>query len=110
MRNIKLAGMLRREVSDILLNDLKDPRIGFITITHVEVTKDCRYARIYFSIYGANKEKDEAKKGLESATGFVRKLIGERIRMRFVPEIEFKLDESVEEGFRMDELFKRIKK
>lgn len=110
MRNIKLAEALREEVSDILHNEIKDPRIGFLTITRVDVTGDCRYARIYYSVYGTKNDKEEARKGLESAAGFVRRLIGERIRMKFVPEIEFKLDESVEYGFYMDELFKKIKK
>ena len=110
MRNIKLAQAIRHEVSDILHDELNDPRIGFITVTRVDVTPDCRYARIYYSIYGGKKDKDKTEKGINSARGFVRKLIGERIRMKFVPEIEFKLDESIEYSIHIDELFKKIKK
>lgn len=104
MRFEKVAQELKREISAIVHNELKDPRIGFITITHLDLTPDLRYARVYFSILGDKNNKAKSLEGLKNATGFIRRKIGERIRLRYVPEIVFKLDESGEHSFRISKL------
>lgn len=101
---------LRQEISKIVLDEIKDPRLGFITITKVELTKDLRYAKIYFSVLGEMKEKNLALKGLNSAKGYIRTLIADRIKLRFVPDIAFKIDESMEHTKEIYDLLDRIKK
>jgi ribosome-binding factor A len=109
IRAERVEGQLKKEISKILLEDLKDPRIGFVTITRIELTGDIRYARIYFSILGDDKAKEESLKGIKSAVGFIRKLIAERIKLRYVPELFFKLDNSLEYSINLEKTFERIK-
>lgn len=101
---------LRQEVSRILLDEIKDPRLGFLTITKVELTDDLRYARIYFSVLGEEKEKRLALKGLNSAKGYIRGLLSERINLRFMPDIEFKIDQSLEHTKEIYDILDKIKK
>lgn len=101
---------LRQEISRIVLGEIKDPRIGFITITKVELTKDLRYAKIFFSVLGEAKDKALALKGLNSAKGYIKGLIADRIKLRLVPEISFRIDESIEHTKEIYDLFERIKK
>lgn len=105
----KVAEALKKEVSLIIHDELKDPRLGFITVTGVEVTKDLREAKIFFSVLGKDEERQSTKEALDSALGFIRKLIAERIRLRFVPEITFKEDRSSEYGARIEEILNEIK-
>lgn len=101
---------IRQEISKIVHDEIKDPRIGFITITKVELTKDLRYAKIYFSVLGEMKDKELALKGLSSAKGYIRGLIGDRIKLRFVPDIAFKIDDSLEHTKEIYGLLDKIKK
>ena len=87
---------IRQEVSLIIQNEIKDPRLGFLTITGVELTPDLRYARIYFSTLGEQKDKFLALKGLRSAKGYIKGRLADKIKLRYMPEIEFKIDESLE--------------
>lgn len=87
---------IRQEISKIVQNEIKDPRLGFLTITGVELTKDLRYARVYFSTLGETKDKVLALKGLRSAKGYIKGRLADKIKLRFMPEIEFKIDESLE--------------
>ncbi len=106
----RVAQFLKEELSQIIREELKDPRIGFVTVTRVNITADLRYARIYVSIMGEEKEKKETFKGLESARGFVRRLIGERIRLRYTPDIEFKIDDSIEYSIRISKVIDEAKR
>ena len=108
-RSERVKQILKEEISKILEYELKDPRIGLVTVTRVELTNDLRHAKVYFSVIGDEGKKEQARKGVESATGFVRKLIGERIRLRFLPEIVFKYDDSVEYAQRISEVLDKIK-
>lgn len=94
---------IKRELTDIL-RKMKDPRIGFVTVTDVEVSNDLRYVKAFVSVLGDEEAKRQSMKGLESATGFVRTEIGRRIRLRHTPEITFKFDPSIERGARINEL------
>jgi ribosome-binding factor A len=110
-RQERLSALIREEISEILLRRVKDPRISsnFIVITEVEISKDLRYARIYVSVYGSEEEKRETMKGLESAKGFIRSELGKDLRIRFIPEISFELDESLERGDRILKKLKELK-
>jgi ribosome-binding factor A len=99
---------LRQEISKIVHDELKDPRLGFVTITRVELTKDLRFARIFFSVLEDHK-KSSTLKALKSATGFIRRLIGERVKLQFVPDIAFALDESFAHTKRVYDILERLK-
>jgi ribosome-binding factor A len=109
IRAERVEGQLKKEISKILQEDLKDPRVGFVTITRIELTADLRFARIYFSIMGDDAAKEESLKGIKSAMGFIRKLIAERMNMRYVPELYFKLDNSAEYSIELEKTFERIR-
>ena len=96
-------------MGSIIHDELNDPRLGFITIMRAEVTKDLRMVKVYFSVFGSQKQKDKAGDGLESAAGFIRKRLGEHLKLRFVPEIIFKLDESVEYSINISQKIERLK-
>ena len=100
---------VKEEVSRIIQMEVKDPRLEFVTITHVEVSRDLQHAKVYFSVLGNSAKIEEAKQGLNSARGFVRKLIGQRIRMRYTPEIAFVFDRSIAYGMRIEETIERMK-
>lgn len=101
---------LKKEISSIIHEELKDPRIGFITITRVDVTPDLRYARIYFSILGEDETKQQSLEGLKSAAGFIRRLIGQRLNLRFVPEIVFIRDDSIEYSIELEKRLNQLQK
>lgn len=105
----RVAEQMKKELGDIILQKLKDPRIGFVTVTDVEVTGDLQQATVYISVLGSDKEKDQTLKGLSQAKGFIRTEIGQRIRLRITPEIEFKFDESIAYGSRIESLLSQVK-
>ena len=110
LRPERVQEALRQEISRVALEEIKDPRIGFLTITKVELTKDLRYAKVYFSVLGGAKEKALALKGLNSAKGYIKGMVADRIKLRLVPEISFRIDESIEHTKEIYDLFERIKK
>lgn len=105
----RLAETIKKEVSNMLREELKDPRIGFVTITGVEVSKDLRYANIYTSILGSPSDQKASMTALLKAQGFIRSELGRRIRLRYTPEITFKLDESIGRGSRLIALMEEVK-
>ena len=96
LRVEKLQELIKQEMSKMLLREIKDPRIGFVTVTDVEMTGDLREAKIYVSIMGNDEQIQSTLEGLQSALGFIRREIGRRIRLRFTPEISFALDNSLD--------------
>jgi ribosome-binding factor A len=108
-RQEKLAQAIKKEISGIIQEELKDPRLGFMTITAVELTPDYKYANVFFSVLGQEQDYKKAKNALNSALGFIRRLIAQRIRFRFVPEIVFKEDRSCEYGFKIEKILNEIK-
>lgn len=107
----RISEETKRILSDILANDLKDPRISTMTsIVSVEVTNDLRYAKIFVSVLGDDKEKEDTIEGLKSAKGYVRKELGNRLDIRYTPEPIFYLDQSIEYGIYMSELIDKVKK
>jgi ribosome-binding factor A len=101
---------LRQEISRIVQLEIKDPRLGFLTITSVDLTKDLRYAKVYFSVLGEEKDKRLALKGLNSAKGYIKGLLSDRIKLRYMPDIEFKIDESYEHTKKVLDILDQIKK
>jgi ribosome-binding factor A len=101
---------IRQEVATLIQNEIKDPRVGFLTVTKVELSKDLRYARVYFSTLGETKNKELALKGLNSAKGYIKGRLSDRIKLRYMPEIVFKIDDTLEHTQRIYELMNRIKK
>ena len=107
-RSEKVAEAIHEMVSGLLIKGLKDPRIGFVTITGVKVTDDLHLATVFFTVIGSEEERRATEKGLNSARGFIRKEMGRNLRMRYIPDIVFKYDESVEYGSRIESLLREI--
>ncbi len=108
LRIEKLQELIKQEMSKMLLTDLKDPRIGFVTVTDVEMTGDLREAKIFVSVMGGAEQVKNSLEGLNSALGFVRREIGQRIRLRFTPEISFALDTSLDYGDHIQKLLLQV--
>lgn len=104
----RVAELIKKEVSSLLQKEIKDPRIGFVTVTDVEVSGDLRHAKVFISIL--NGDKEETMEGLAATEGFVRREIGKKIRLRYIPEIMFRYDESIETGTRVFKILEEMKK
>lgn len=105
-RSERMAEQLRRELAEIVRDEIKDPRLGFMSFTEVRMSRDLSHAVIYCSFFNAEKEK-ESIEVLNHAVGFIRKEIARRIRARIVPTLKFVVDESVMRGVAMDELISK---
>jgi len=99
-----MADLIREEVAQYLLDGIKDPRVGFVTVTRVKMTADLQIARVYYSAYGTEKEKAETALGLEESLGQIRSHLAKNIRARFTPRLEFFVDEGLENTYRISEL------
>jgi len=107
-RSEKVAEAIHELVSELIVKGIKDPRIGFVTITGVKVADDLHLATIYFTVIGSDTEKKETEEGLSSARGFIRKEMGKNFHMRHIPDIVFKFDASVEYGSHIESILKEI--
>ena len=108
-RKDKVGEAVRQEISLILHDKLKDPRLGFVTITRVEMAADLRSAKVFFGVLGKEEDYKKTKEALDSALGYIRKLVIERINLRFAPEIIFREDRSSEYSVRIEEVLNEIK-
>ncbi|MCG2721036.1 MAG: 30S ribosome-binding factor RbfA [Thermodesulfovibrionales bacterium] len=106
-RSQRVSDLLREEIADIIMYKLKDPRIGFITVTGVDVTSDLKMATVYVSVL-KEEEKKPTLEILQTAKSFVRSELSKRLRMKFIPTVDFKLDSSIEYGDKIDKLLKEI--
>ena len=106
-RQEKLGELIAVETSDLLRTRMKDPRIGFASITHVEVSGDLRHAKIFVSVMGSEEEQKDTMKALKHATGFLRHELASRLVLRYMPELVFKLDTSIVQGARILELINK---
>lgn len=110
-RTIRISEEMRKEISAIIQGELKDPRLSrLISVTSVKVTKDLRYAKVLVSIMGNDEEKKNALDGLKSAAGFIRREVGHRIQLRYTPEVQFELDNSIEHGAYISKLINDVVK
>jgi ribosome-binding factor A len=109
LRLQRVRELLKEEVSHILMREMKDPRLGFVTVTDVDVSADLRHARVYVSVLGSKEEREATMEVLEHAAGFVRRTLGERIRLRYIPELVFVYDETAEKAARIEQLLASIR-
>ncbi|XTZ09738.1 MAG: 30S ribosome-binding factor RbfA [cyanobacterium endosymbiont of Rhopalodia yunnanensis] len=107
----RVSSLIKREVSQMLLHDIKDDRVGtgIVSVTSVDVSGDLQYAKIFVSIYGSQEAQLETMAGLQSSAGFVRRELGQRMRLRRTPEVVFLQDLSLERGDQMVHLLNQIK-
>jgi ribosome-binding factor A len=108
LRATKVGEQMKKELGDIIGRKIKDPRVGFVTVTDVQVTGDLQQATVYISVLGDEEQRENTLKGLAKAKGFIRSEIGQRIRLRKTPEIFFEFDESIDYGNRIESLIHRI--
>ena len=108
IRVSRVGEQIKKELSQILQMELKDPRVGFVTVTGVEVTNDLSQARVYISVMGDDTQKEETLRALDKAQGFLRSELGRRIRLRQLPELLFKFDTAIEYGSRIEQLLQEI--
>jgi ribosome-binding factor A len=104
----RVGDLIQREVAEILLTKVRDPRVGNVTITGLRLSDDLKMARIYFSVIG---DKDQVKRvhaGLDSCKGFLKKELGQRLSLRYIPQIKFEYDPSLERSNHMDKLFETL--
>ncbi|AHJ27574.1 30S ribosome-binding factor RbfA [Nodularia spumigena CS-584] len=106
----RVAELIKREVSQMLLHGIKDDRVGtgMVSVTYVDVSGDLQHAKVYVSIYGTESAKSETMAGLKSATGFVRSELGSRVRLRRTPEVIFIEDDSIEQGNKVLSLLNKL--
>jgi ribosome-binding factor A len=107
-RQQQVADQIQREISVLIQREVKDPRLGFVTVTSVEVTQDLRYARVFYSVMGTPEEQEASHTALDRATGFLRHELAGKLEMRFVPELQFRHDPSIAQGDRIARLLAEI--
>ncbi|MCX8069996.1 MAG: 30S ribosome-binding factor RbfA [Thermodesulfovibrionales bacterium] len=106
-RSTRLSLLVKEEVADIILKKVKDPRLGFITVTDVEMTDDLKIARVFISVL-QEQETGISLQIIKSAKNMIRSELSRRIRVKFIPSLEFMIDESIEEGMKIDKLLREI--
>ncbi len=110
VRAHRVGEQIKKELSELIMREVKDPRVTFVTITGVEVTGDLQQATAFITVLGNESEKEATLQALKKAAGFLRSEIGKRIRLRKTPELLFAIDESIEYGNRIETLLRDIKK
>lgn len=109
-REDRINEEMRKEISSIVQNDIRDPRLtAMISVTKVDVTKDLRYAKVYVSLFGNDDSVKGTFEALKSSSGFIRREVGHRINLRYTPELIITLDKSIEKGMHIDALLQKIK-
>jgi ribosome-binding factor A len=108
-RTDRVSDLILREISEILLRDIKDPRIGMVTITRVEVSDDLSLAKIYYSVIGSEKEYNDSTEGLKHAASFIQRLLKKRLAIKHIPHLNFIVDHSVDYSFEIEGLIRKIK-
>lgn len=105
----RVAEAIHKEISSLLIKGLKDPRIGFVTITSVDVTSDLRLAKIYYTLMANEAERSQTQSGLDSCSPFIRQHLGRQMRLRFVPELRFEYDASFDYGQKIEKLLSEVR-
>lgn len=104
----RVAHLIQKEINAILQKQIKNPQLGFVTITEVKVTDDLQHATVYFTVYGSEEERKTTEELLKRMTSFVRYHVAQRIRLRLAPEIVFRYDDTIQRAARIDELIHKI--
>ena len=105
----RVAETIHKEISGLLIKGLKDPRIGFVTITAVDVTPDLRQARVYYTLMGSQEERVQTQAGLTSCASYIRQHLGRQLRLRFIPEVRVEYDASFDYGQHIEKLLSDVK-
>lgn len=108
-RTVRLDEQFREEISKLLMKGLKDPRIGFVTISRVEITNDLSYAKVFISVLGSDREKAASLIGLRNSVGFIRTYLGKALKIRKIPQLSFLLDESLDHAMHIEEILAELK-
>ena len=108
-RATRVADLLKEEISEMLCKEVKDPHIGFITITDVDLSKDLKHAQVFYTILGDEQQVEESADALSRVSSFIKKQLGKRLRMRYIPEIIFKYDHSLAYGTKIDHILDSLK-
>ncbi|SFJ23380.1 30S ribosome-binding factor RbfA [Thermoflavimicrobium dichotomicum] len=109
IRVSRVGEQIKKELGHILQTEIKDPRIGFVTVTAVEMSGDLQIAKVYVSVFGSAEEKKQSLAGLEKAKGYIRTEIGRRVQIRHVPELHFIIDDSLEHSEHINRLLEEVK-
>ena len=107
-RNLRVAELIRHEIGNLLTKGVKDPRIGFVSVMSVRMSKDLRYANIYVSLYGSDSEQKSSLVGLQRSAGWIRREIGKNIRIHHTPEVRFFEDDSLERVYHLEDVLDKI--
>lgn len=107
-RKERVEHLLKEELSNLVLYSLKDPRVAFVTITRVELSNDLKFASVYFSVMGTEKEKKNTGSAFNSAKGFLQREVASNLKLRFTPKLKFKYDASIEYSFHLEKIIKQI--
>ena len=108
-RPLRVADLIKEEISKMLIRGLKDPRLDMVNVTFAKVTNDLRHAKVYFRVSKESFDLDEVIKGLNSAKTYIRRELKNAIRIKFIPELHFQYDDSLEYGDKIEKIFKRLK-
>ncbi len=105
----RVAETIHKEISSLLIKGLKDPRIGFVTITSVDVTSDLSQAKVYYTLMGSQAARSETQAGLNSCSSYIRQQLGRQLRLRHIPEVRFEYDASFDYGQKIEKLLSEVK-
>jgi ribosome-binding factor A len=105
----RLGDLIKEEISNLLIKQVRDPRIGMLTITDVEVSRDMRTAKVFYTVGGDTNARREAQRGLESAVGFIRSAVAHNLTIRRMPELTFVFDTSLDYGQKIDRILEELK-
>lgn len=104
----RVGDLIHREISEMLIRGIKDPRIGLVTITRVRISDDLKVAKVYFSVMGGEADRERSLQGLNSAKGFIKREVGKRVHLRYVPDIVFRFDPSLEYADHINRLIREL--
>ena len=108
-RSERVGDLVHHEISNILLREISDPRVEMITITGTKVSDDLRHANVYYSVIGDEKRWEEVKEGLSSSKGYIKRELGRRLKMKYIPDVHFHEDRTLEKGERIDSLLSGVR-
>ena len=104
----RVATLIKHELAAVLARGMRDPRIGFVTITDVKVSDDLKYAQVFYSVLGSDEKKEETQKGLDQARGYLQRDLANTLALRFTPHLSFELDSSLDVGLKIDGIIRKI--
>lgn len=104
----RISSLIKEELAAVITQKTRDPRIGFVTITHVDVSEDLKFAKVFYSVMGTDEQKQKTAEGLEHSRGFLQQDIAQSLKLRFTPHLIFMLDSSLDEGMKIDKIIRKI--